>query len=215
MSCYYGSILVVGNPVTQWVKSCWSSCLGVKSGWELADIFPTVYGLPLHIDINYHYHTILICLKYCWKQHKIASFSSISTGSYHDGLLNIKRNWFQKLQTRLVGNRTYCLVIGKRSRFHIAEWLYSVSFAYLSFRCLILPWIKSFTITGWPDSDLNPWPALSPTFSYCLTTVFSGVTHKPSCCGGFILLREMQKYGWVACNFTSFSTVFQTLSAWY
>ena len=22
VSCYYGSILVVGNPVTQWVKSC-------------------------------------------------------------------------------------------------------------------------------------------------------------------------------------------------
>ena len=62
-----------GAPVAHWVK-CSPTDLVVPSSSPAQDeIFSTVNRVPLHTAFHYHPPIVLIWLKYCWKERKIAN----------------------------------------------------------------------------------------------------------------------------------------------
>ena len=91
---FYSFLSHIGAPVAQWFK-CWPTDMVPSSSCARGEIFSTANRIPLQAAFHYQLPIVLICLKYCWKGHKIASHPSIIHPSipYNLGRLPGHHKW--------------------------------------------------------------------------------------------------------------------------
>ena len=65
-----------GAPVAQWVKRWPTNLAVVSSSLARGEIFSTVNWVSVHTPFHYQPLIVLIWLKYCWKERKIASHTT-------------------------------------------------------------------------------------------------------------------------------------------